>query len=97
MSNKRLQSNPLAHLVSTPVKEKRAIEKPKQKQSRKPELLEPKVLIESANSEDFKRHTFFIRRSHIRALKRLAFEQDRSIKDILDDLLVLGLKHLSSS
>ncbi len=95
MSNKRLQNNPLAHLVSSsPQKASKASAKEEAKQ--KIEATSVISVEQDVRKEqgDFKRHTFFIRRNHIRTLKRLAYEQDRSIKDILDDVLMLGLKHV---
>lgn len=94
MSNKRLQTNPLAHLVSEAPKKDRTKEAKQASPSSINDMASTVVQSERAGEDDFKRHTFFIRKDHIRMLKKMAYEQDRSIKDILDDVLVLGLKHL---
>ena len=96
MSKKRLQNNPLAHLVSEPTKKEGSEKTNRTSSEKEQDYSSVGATSDQPRGDEFKRHTFFIRKSHIRTLKRLAFEQDRPIKEILDDVLVLGLKHLTS-
>ena len=61
------------------------------------QVKQPSRQGDGEDDDEFKRHTLIIRKTFLKKIKRIAFEQESTIKDVLDDVLTLGLKHFDKT